>query len=127
MLLNGLSESAGESVSRVLLRHAGLPTPELQVELLDDRGRLVARPDFLWREFGVVGEFDGKIKYLNLLRPGETAADVVLREKQREERMRELGLIVIRWIWDEIYERDELVNRISRALRQGTPYLGRTR
>lgn len=124
-LLDALSESAGESVSRVLMHNAGLPAPELQVQLIDGRGRFIARPDFLWREYGVAGEFDGKIKYQKLLRPGETAADVVLREKMREERMRELGLIVIRWIWDEIYEWEELLRRLARAFRHGTPYLGR--
>lgn len=126
-LLDGLSESPGESLSRVLMLSAGLPRPQLQVELLDGRGRFVARPDFFWPDHGVAGEFDGKTKYLKLLGPGETTADVVLREKMREERMRELGLIVIRWIWDELYESEELLARIASALRHGTPYAGRTR
>lgn len=125
-LLDRLSESAGESMSRVLMQTAGLPSPELQVRLVDDSGRFVARPDFLWPDHGVAGEFDGKIKYLKLLRPGETTADVVLREKMREERMRDLGLIVIRWTWDELYEPEELLARIGRALRRGTPYVGLT-
>ncbi|GAB3920890.1 hypothetical protein GCM10011575_17180 [Microlunatus endophyticus] len=127
-LLDELSESPGESISRMVLHSANLPRPELQVQLLDRRGRFVARPDFLWREYGVVGEFDGKIKYQKLLRPGETVADVVLREKQREERMRELGLIVIRWVWDDLYHRpEELIERILHALRMGTPYAGVSR
>ena len=127
-LLDRLSESAGESISRILLHSSKLPHPELQVRLFDPKGRFVARPDFLWRDHGVVGEFDGKIKYHKLLRPGETITDVVLREKQREERMRELGLIVIRWVWDDLYHRpEELLERILHALKAGTPFAGRTR
>lgn len=59
-LLDGLSESAGESLSRVLFVNNAIPTPELQVRLYDNEGGFVARPDFFWREYGVVGEFEEK-------------------------------------------------------------------
>ena len=42
------------------------------------------------RSSGVFVEFDGKIKYEALLKPGESASDVVIREKRREERIVEL-------------------------------------
>ena len=46
-----------------MIHQAGLPTPELQVEVLDQHGRFVARGDFGYRRQRVIGEFDGKIKY----------------------------------------------------------------
>jgi hypothetical protein len=120
-IIDAASESPGESLSRVLFGEAGLPMPELQVELFDD-GRYVARVDFLWREFGTVGEFDGLIKYGRLLRPGESAADAVIREKQREDKVRDLGLGVVRWIWDDIFERQDLVRRMTRSFGRGKPF-----
>jgi hypothetical protein len=120
-IIDAESESPGESLSRVLFGEAGLPMPELQVELFDD-GRYVARVDFLWRDFGTVGEFDGLIKYGRLLRPGESAADAVIREKQREDKVRDLGLGVVRWIWADIFERQDLVRRLKRSFDRGMPF-----
>ncbi|SEQ34745.1 type IV toxin-antitoxin system AbiEi family antitoxin domain-containing protein [Microlunatus flavus] len=94
------SESAGESVTRVQCYRFGLPAPELQHEVWDERGELVARLDFWWEDFGHAAEFDGRIKYDKLLRPGETAVDVVLREKRREDEVRALlrcGMTRIVW------------------------------
>ena len=48
--LDGRSESAGESVSRVRMFEDGLPIPDLQHEIFGPDGRLVARVDFLWEE-----------------------------------------------------------------------------
>jgi len=50
----------------------------------------------------VVGEFDGKSKYGLWLRPGETAADAVVREKIREDALRAMGFIVIHWTWKDL-------------------------
>jgi len=97
------SESVGESVSRVRLMEEGLPTPELQREVLGSAGQLVARVDFLWDEHGTIGEFDGKIKYRRLVKPGQRIEDVIFDEKLREESVRDLGLQVVRWIWQDLY------------------------
>ena len=49
--------------------------------------RLVGRCDFGWPKVKVLGEFDGKKKYGELLRrPGQTAEDVLIDEKRREVR-----------------------------------------
>jgi hypothetical protein len=45
-LLDRRSESAGESVSRIRMHEAGLPVPEPQLSVYDERGRLVGRADF---------------------------------------------------------------------------------
>lgn len=120
-LLDPLSESAGESLSRVTFYEHQLPRPELQVDLYDG-GTKIATVDFLWREQGTVGEFDGKVKYGRLLRPGETPADAVFREKRREDAIRDLGLQMGRWVWSEIFERHQLIARMERSFRRGTPY-----
>ncbi|MFT3860153.1 type IV toxin-antitoxin system AbiEi family antitoxin domain-containing protein [Micropruina sp.] len=96
---DGGSESAGESVSRVSLWQLGLPKPELQYEVEIDGVRY--RADFGWPLWQVLGEFDGKVKYGDLLAPGETAADVVMREKRREALLRRQGWAVVRWTWPE--------------------------
>lgn len=112
--LDGRSESAGESLSRVLLASAGVPAPDLQVRVLDGEAE-VARCDFGWPELRTVGEFDGRIKYGRLLRPGETAGDVVWREKLREDRIRDLGWEVVRWVWADLDRVAALVRRLERA------------
>ena len=68
---------------------------------------------------GVLGEFDGKLKYDELLRPGETAADAVMREKRREARLRELGFEIVRWDWDLLHQPEALVRRVETALTKG--------
>lgn len=61
--LDGRSESPGESMSRALVTRTGLPSPDLQREIIDQDGCLVGRVDFLWDAQQTVGEFDGKVKY----------------------------------------------------------------
>ena len=72
-LMDGRAESPGETRSRFLFRRQGLPAPELQFEVYDEHGVLVAVTDFVWHEHRTFGEFDGKEKYLRYLREGETA------------------------------------------------------
>ncbi|KZX21934.1 endonuclease domain-containing protein [Rathayibacter tanaceti] len=53
------AESPMETLLRLLLLRAGLPEPEVNVELYDDEGRFVARVDLLYRARRVVVEYDG--------------------------------------------------------------------
>ena len=53
------AESAMETRLRMLLVLAGLPRPEVQVSLHDDRGSFLGRPDLLCRVQGLAIEFDG--------------------------------------------------------------------
>lgn len=98
---DGASESVGESRSRVAIHAAGLPAPRLQWEVRE-AGRLLGRCDFAWPEHDVVGEFDGRVKYGRLLRPGQDPGEVVFQEKLREDELRAHGLTVVRWIWSEL-------------------------
>lgn len=54
-IADGRSESVGESLSRAMMIAVGLPLPDLQVTILDDGGRFVARGDFGWDD-KVIGE-----------------------------------------------------------------------
>jgi hypothetical protein len=118
-LVDVRSESVGESFSRVRFWRWGLPAPVLQLEVRDPSGALAGRCDFGWPEFGTIGEFDGKVKYGLLLKPGQTAEDVLLAEKRREERIRELGWQVVRWGWTDLKNRAELTARLEAAFRRG--------
>lgn len=97
-----LSESVGESRSRVRIALAGLPAPELQWEVRDRAGRHVATSDFGWPAHRLVAEFDGKVKYGRLLRPGQDPGDVVFAEKQREDAIRAQDIGVTRWTWQDM-------------------------
>ncbi|MFW0787942.1 hypothetical protein AAFP35_25885 [Gordonia sp. CPCC 206044] len=107
---DGLAENPGESWSRAQMIEAGFPVPRLQHEFFDGAGDFVARTDFD-RSGLLVGEFDGKAKYRKNLRPGETPLDALQREEEREDALRRLGIMVIRWTWDDL-EHGRLVGMI---------------
>lgn len=124
------AESPGESVTRVQFHRFGIPMPELQYHVLDGRGALVGISDFYWEKYRHLGEFDGKIKYQRLLRPGETASECVFREKKREDAMRADFRGMTRFIWSEVMPHSayrtmaELVRALDRSYRLYV--LGRT-
>lgn len=116
---NPLSESVGESNSRVVFDLWGLPEPVLQFPVFSPNGTFIARSDFGWPDFGVLGEFDGLIKYSGTLNPGVSAAEMIAREKQREAAIRDLGWVVVRWMWDDLSHPAQLVQRLNSAFAQG--------
>jgi hypothetical protein len=105
------SESPLESLSRLAIAEAGLAAPELQTVIRDRGGRFVARVDFYWDESGVIGEADGKLKYI--------AAEDLYAEKRRQEQLEDLGLIAVRWGWTDLAEFDRVVQRLRRASARG--------
>lgn len=93
------SGSPGETRSRLSIARAGLTPPVLQQRFVDDEGTMFT--DFWWPEFGVVGEFDGAGKYLREeWMDGRSAAQVVIDEKLREDRLRRQVSRVVRCDWD---------------------------
>lgn len=116
-LADGRSESPGETLTRLTLRSPGVPALELQVEIFDERGTLVGRPDLAVTSCGVLLEFDGRGKYTSLLRSDQDVTNVVLAEKRREERLTELGWLVIRVTWADLARPEVLVQRVVRACR----------
>lgn len=112
---SSLSMSAGESLSRVQMYDAGLDIPELQVRFEDSQG-LIGYADYFWRYAGVIGEFDGKIKYLDpSFRNGRSADQVVFDEKLREDRLRALGFTVVRWTWSDLKQPGALERKLRAA------------
>lgn len=116
---DGRSGSVGESRSRVLFRRLGLPAPALQVEVRRVDSTLVGRGDFGWEDVATLGEFDGRIKYGRLLRPGQSAGDAVYEEKLREDEMRDLGWQMARWTWPELDTPEVIRDRLERAFARG--------
>jgi hypothetical protein len=115
---DGRSESVGESRSRLLLHRLGLPPSALQFSVSAD-GRVLGRADFAWEAEGVLGEFDGRIKYGRLLRPGQDPGDAVFAEKRREDDLRDAGWGVVRWTWADLRQPERLAERVRRALQRG--------
>ncbi|ALE07760.1 hypothetical protein AL755_11260 [Arthrobacter sp. ERGS1:01] len=108
--LDPRSESAGESRTRVFLTAAGLPMPELQVEIPTRHG--THRVDFAWRRYRLILEFDGWGKYFDY-RPTDVA---IAEERQREKDLMELGWHFIRISWADLDDPVILEQRIHAAL-----------
>jgi len=99
-------ESAAESLSAGHLELAGLPRPRYQAELRTPRGTFFA--DALWDD-KLIGECDGAVKY--------TDASAYVREKEREQILRDLGYRFVRWQAKEIMTNPAVVvDRVGRAL-----------
>ena len=97
-----------------------LPEPELQICIIGPDGTIIARCDLGYPQLGVLIEFDGAIKYGKLLQPGEGAQDVVLwRKSIREDRIRDLGYVVVRVAWAELTDSAVLAAKINTALTRG--------
>jgi hypothetical protein len=118
--LDGRSESAGESLSRVRIADDGLPAPELQRQIIDANGRPVGRVDFCWETHRTIGEFDGRIKYGRLLKPGESSENAVFAEKLREDALRDNGWQVVRWLWSDLYRPGVIRDRLLRAFERAS-------
>ena len=117
-LADGRSESVGETRARYLCWTQGLPAPVPNYPILDEHGVEIARVDLAWPELGVFLEFDGKVKYEQHLREGESVSDCVVREKQRESRICELtDWRCIRIVWADLYRPAATADRIRRLFR----------
>jgi hypothetical protein len=119
------SNSVGESLARHLMWRTHLPEPVLQFEVRGAHGELIGRTDFAWPEYGVLGEFDGIAKYGRLLRPGESSQDAMVREKLREDRLREAtGWLMIRLVWSDLATQSATAARIRTQLDRGRVLIG---
>lgn len=113
---DGLSESVGESRTRVVFELAGLPRPVLQAVIIDPvTGLILARVDFQFVEERTIGEFDGRVKYGAVPAHGLTAEDIVWREKRREDALRDQGYEVARSVWADLRQPHVIVERYKRC------------
>jgi hypothetical protein len=108
-LMDGLRESPLESQSVATIVAVGLPLPEPQVLIRNADGHVIARADFLWRAQRVVGEVDGKVKYVG------ADASSLWREKRRQEAIEDAGYVVVRWGAAELARPEQLEDRIRRG------------
>ena len=113
-LASAESESPGESWSAVVMHQHGIPAPRRQQVFTDRRG-VIGRVDFWWPEHGVIGEFDGRVKYGREL-AGGVPHEVLWGEKRREDRLRGLDLAVVRWTWPDLHDPWEWLSRLRAAL-----------
>ena len=93
-LADGRAESPLESRGRLRIVGAGLPAPELQVEIRT-AGRLVGVVDAWFDGAAVAVEFDGRVKYTDPWRD-RTPERVLWEEKRREDELRALDIRVAR-------------------------------
>lgn len=88
------SESVGESRLRFMLASFGIDV--VSQVIVRDGDAVVARADLGVRGTKVLIEFDGAVKYR------EGGADALIKEKRREDRLRALGYIVLRFTWSDL-------------------------
>ena len=118
-MADGRADSPGESRGRWLFRASGLPAPALQYKVVRPDGTVAGTSDWAWREYGLLGEFDGRVKYGRLLKPGESPGDAVFREKRREDELREMtGWPMFRLIWSDYDHPVATADRIRRLIRR---------
>jgi hypothetical protein len=112
-MADGRSESVGESRSRYAFWSQGLPRPELQVRIHDSQGILLGIVDLGWLPQRTLYEFDGKVKYERLVKPGQEPSDVLFAEKRREDAIREAtGFSIVRATWADLSRPRELARRV---------------
>lgn len=102
-LSDGRAESPLETRGRLRMVGAGLPAPQLQVEIRT-AGRLVAVADAWFDDAAVAVEFDGQVKYSDPWR-GRTPQQVLWEEKQREDELRALDIGVVRLVDADVVSR----------------------
>ncbi|MET9326386.1 type IV toxin-antitoxin system AbiEi family antitoxin domain-containing protein [Tsukamurella sp. NPDC003166] len=106
------SGSPGESLSRMQILSARLPTPRLQTPFVLEEELFFA--DFDWG--AVTGEFDGRSKYGD--EPEEIDA-ALAEEKRRHELFAAAGIEVVRWRWRVLNTTGGLRRLLLPALTRG--------
>lgn len=109
--------SPRESMMRLVWEcDAGLPRPLTNRPVFDSGGRLVAVPDLIDPEAGVVGEYDGAVHLVGRQR----ASDI-----RREAELRALGLEYVTMVADDWSDRGgRFIDRLHQAYRRAS---GRSR
>jgi very-short-patch-repair endonuclease len=100
------SESALESVARLLFRSHGL-APELQVSIYQG-GEFLARVDALFRAERLVIELDGYEHH--------SSRGAFQTDRRRQNALLAAGYRVARFTWDDVWQRPDYVIRVVRTL-----------
>ncbi len=107
-LAEPLTESPGETRTRLVLNTLHLGPVQPQVKIYDDAG-LIGRVDFLLVKHRAVVEFDGLSKY-----GANNAQEAIIAEEVREDRLRALGYGIARVVWKDF----DVAGRIEAKLRR---------
>ena len=105
------AESRPETLVRLALIEAGLPEPEVNVEVRDGAGRFIGRGDLVYRRFRVVVEYDGD--------QHRTSAAQFDRDVRRLDDFAASGWRVVRIVARHFFaDREACLSRVARALRE---------
>ncbi|MBN3509948.1 Transcriptional regulator, AbiEi antitoxin, Type IV TA system [Mycobacterium sp. 88mf] len=105
---DGRAESPMESEMRLVFIDWGLPTPELQYEIVDRHGQLW-RVDFAWPECRVAAEYDSMDWHANPV--------AVKHDRMKSARLQEIGWISVPAVVDDVRRYPaELCSRIRSHL-----------
>jgi hypothetical protein len=105
------SESALESIGRVVFSEYRLPAPALQVWVGGDLG-VVGRADYFWPRYRTIAEADGAVKYAD--------PRGAMRQLDRDARLRDAGFEVVHFTWQEVTLTPwQVVERIRAAFVRG--------
>lgn len=106
---DGVSESILETAGRLAMVDHGVPLPMPQYQVFDRDGSLVARLDGAYPRQRLGVEFDGRAVH--------DQPDAVFRDRQRQNRLAQLGWMVMRFTWwDVVHDPASFTNEIRRAL-----------
>jgi hypothetical protein len=108
-----LSGSIGESEARTVMHQLGYPRPQLQRKFTDAEGAMF--PDFFFEQDAAAVEFDGKAKYTRNEFTGGDPAEVVWREKKREDRLRRQVRTVVRILATDVRNPQQLDRKLREA------------
>jgi hypothetical protein len=103
------AESPMESEARLVMIDGGLPTPVLQHQIVDSRGKL-RRLDFAWPDEMVAAEYDSDAWH--------SGPEALRRDREKLAAVQDLGWTVVPIIADDVRRRPQLlINRIDAHLR----------
>ena len=117
-LADGRAESGGESVARAVMIERGYRLPDLQYELPDlmSVGETY-RADFYWKlgdAQSVIGELDGREKYVNpAMTGGKPMVDVLADERLRESRISGMGAKIMRFGFADVLNTSYFMRLLS--------------
>ncbi|HQD23329.1 MAG TPA: type IV toxin-antitoxin system AbiEi family antitoxin domain-containing protein [Arachnia sp.] len=114
-----LADRRAESPGETRLRHAFhlMRLAVISQARVSDSGR-TAFADFMLRDYPVLMEFDGLVKYAD--KDGRTGRANLVAEKGREDWLRGLGFEMERVIWSELDTPVVLARRARRAIERAT-------
>jgi hypothetical protein len=100
--------SRPESLLRYFVGWAGVPEPEINPSLVDERGSFLAMPDLAWPEFMFATEYEGD---------HHRGIDQYRRDIRRIEVLIDAGWSVMKVSADDLFDHPgELVARVQRRL-----------